>query len=164
MATFKYPHRNVNIPMDPDALAAARAAFNPGSGLQPMPSGPTDGKGSRREVRKGEWVDDRVINIGGPSSPSEDSPPEFPQQRDVPPAVYDPLKAYAITLAKPAVFAGRALSPAKSYTMTGDTCTEITTNYPGAIFDAVEIGDIPVHPDVAPSAATEQPPKAKKKA
>jgi hypothetical protein len=163
MATFKYPHRNVNMPMDPDALAAARSRFDPGTtGLQPMPSGPADGKGSRREVRKGEWIDDRVINIGGPSSPSKDSPPELPERRDVPPATYDPLKAYAVVLGKPATFAGRVLSPAKSYTMTGDTCTEITTNHPGAIIDVVEMGDIPVHPDATPSAAKAPEGKAKK--
>jgi hypothetical protein len=82
--------------------------------------------------------------------------------RDTPPATYDSTKVYSITLGKPAVFAGRVLSPAKTYQMTGDTCTQITTDYAGSIIDAVVLGDIPQSPDIEPSAAPES--KAKKKA
>jgi hypothetical protein len=153
--------------MDPKRVEAARERIlAPPRGAvpetQPTANG---GKGSRREVRKGEWVDDRVIVQGGPSSPSSDTPPEPPQQRGTPPASYDAAKVYSIVLGKPATFAGRVLSPAKAYQMTGETCTEVTTSHPGAIIDAVELGNIPTSPDIAPSA---QPPasdsKAKKKA
>ena len=75
------------------------------------------------------------------------------KRRDVPPASYDAAKVYQITLGKPAAFCGRVLSPAKSYQMTGDTCTQITTDHPGAIVDAVELGATPVNPDIAPSSA-----------
>jgi len=163
MATDKFPQRNVNMPMDPEAVEAARARLTPPRGYVPETMPPQNGKGSLREVRKGEWVDDRVIEIGGPSSPSKDSPPEFAQVRDTPPASYNAAKVYSIILGKPAVFCGRVISPAKAYQMTGDTCTTITTDYPGAIIDAVEVGDIPQSPDAAPSSA-EATGKAKKKA
>lgn len=163
MATDKFPQQNVNMPMDPARVEAARARLAPPRGAvaeMPMPQ-INGGKGSRREVRKGEWIDDRVIVQGGPASPSADSPPEPPKQRAAPPATYDQAKVYSIVLGKPAAFAGRVLSPAKTYQMTGATCADVSANYPGAIIDAVELGDVPTSPDIAPSAASE---KAKKKA
>jgi hypothetical protein len=163
MATDKFPQRNVNMPMDPDVVEAARARLAPPRSFVPETMPPANGKGSRREVRKGEWIDDRVIVIGGPSSPSTDSPPELPQRREAPPASYDPATTYSITLGKPAVFCGRVLSPAKIYQMTGDTCTQITTDYPGAIIDAVVLGSTPDNPDIAPSAAKTTQPAAKSK-
>jgi hypothetical protein len=155
MATDKYPQRNVNMPMDDEALAAARARLDPGStysgGSVPMPSAPQDGKGSRRQIRPGEWVDDRVIVIGGPASPSADTPPEWKKGGKTLPT-FDPVKAYQVTLGKACMFAGRILAPAKDYQMTGDTCLDPAVN--PCIVDAVELGDIPVPPDVAPSQAT----------
>jgi hypothetical protein len=162
MATDRYPQLNHNMPMDPKAVEAARARLAPPRSFVPETMPPANGKGSRREVRKGEWIDDRVIVIGGPSSPSSDSPPDMPTLRDTPPASYDPLKVYSIMLGKPATFAGRVLSPAKAYQMTGATCTTITTEHPGAIIDAVVLGDVPVNPDVAPSDISKPAPKAKK--
>jgi hypothetical protein len=163
MATDKFPQRNVNMPMDPRAVEAERhRRLAPPRGFTPETQPPHNGKGSRREVRKGEWFDDRVIEIGGPASPSSDTPPDVVEGRDTPPASYDPVKVYSITLGKPATFAGRVLSPAKSYQMTGDTCTTINADFPGAIIDAVVLGDIPQSPDSQPSVAPES--KAKKKA
>jgi len=166
MATEEFPQRNVNMPMDEAALAKARAALDPGSmgstsGTSgPMPNAPANGKGSRREVRKGEWIDDRVIQIGGPASPSEDSPPEWKKSdRAIPTFVAG--KVYQVTLGKACMFAGRVLSPAKSYQMTGETCLDPEVQ--PCIVDAVEIGDTPQKPDVAPSQA-EATGKAKKKA
>ena len=159
MATDRFPNQNVNMPHDPKAVQAARDRLVVGQGLpDQLPSQPANGKGSKREVRKGEWIDDRVINIGGPSSPSEDSPPELPSGRATPPATYDVTKVYQITLGKPAVFAGRMLSPAKLYQMTGEACTTISAS----IIDAVEVGVIPQDPDATPSATSDS--KAKKKA
>jgi len=149
MATDKYPNQNVNMPMDPGALAAARARSAP-KGIAPSyGNAPANGKGSRRQVGPKEWIDDRVHVMGGPVEPSADSPPELPQARDTPPASYDPTKVYQITLGKGAVHAGRMLSPGKSYRMVGAACTEVSA----AIIDAVELGDVPAQPDVAPSAA-----------
>jgi hypothetical protein len=152
MATDQYPQRNVNMPMDEDALAAARAKLDPGSpGPGPMPNAPHDGKGSRRQVRPGEWIDDRVIVIGGPASPSEDSPPDLkPSERALP--TFAAGKVYQVTLGKACTFAGRVLSPAKEYQMTGETCLDPEVQ--PCIVDAVELGDTPTSPDVAPSAAT----------
>ena len=101
MATDKFPQQNVNMPMDPKRVEAARERLlAPPRGALPETFTPqtNGGKGSRREVRKGEWIDDRVIEIGGPSSPSADTPPELPAQRDAPPGSYDPTKVYSITL------------------------------------------------------------------
>ena len=160
MATFDYPQRNVNMPMDEAAVEAARAKLNPGGVTgEALPSAPSNGKGSRREVRKGEWVDDRVIVIGGPASPSEDSPPELKKsERAIPTFVAG--KVYQVTLGKACIFAGRVLAPAKSYQMTGETCLDPEVQ--PCIVDAVELGDTPTSPDVAPSAAESG--KAKKKA
>lgn len=149
MATEKYPNQNVNMPMKQSAVDAARARLDPGRQEPTYESAPSNGKGSRRETRPGEWIDDRVIKTGGQASPSKDSPPDLSQGRGTPPATYDPAKFYQITLGKPIMFAGRMLSPAKVYQMTGDACTEIS----GAVIDAVELGDIPTNPDVAPSSA-----------
>jgi len=160
MATFEYPQRNVNMPMDEAAVEAARAKLNPGGVTgEALPSAPSNGKGSRREVRKGEWVDDRVIVIGGPASPSEDSPPELKKsERAIPTFVAG--KVYQVTLGKACIFAGRVLAPAKSYQMTAETCLDPEVQ--PCIVDAVELGDTPTSPDVAPSAAESG--KAKKKA
>lgn len=164
MATDKFPQRNVNMPMDPKAVESERQRrLAPPRTFVPETAPPANGKGSRREVRKGEWIDDRIIVIGGPSSPSTDSPPELPERRDAPPATYDAAKVYSIVLGKPAIFCGRVLSPAKAYQMTGDTCTQITTDHPGAIIDAVMLGDTPVNPDIEPSQAKTTQPAAKSK-
>ena len=151
MATEKYPQQNVNMPMDEGAVAAARARLTPARSFSAPPAA-ANGKGSRREVRPGEWIDDRRIEIGGPSSPSEDSPPELPGTKAAPPASYDPAKVYQIQLGKPAVHAGRTLSPGKLYMMNGASCTEIS----GSVLDAVEMGDVPADPDAQPSAAKQK--------
>jgi hypothetical protein len=147
MATEEYPNQNVNMPMKQSAVDKARARLDPGRQAPTYERSPSNGKGSRREVRPGEWIDDRVILIGGPSSPSKDSPPDILEGRGTPPATYDPAKAYQIKLGKPIMFAGRMLSPAKTYQMTGDACTEISA----AVIDAVELGDVPTDPDIEPS-------------
>jgi len=164
MATDKFPQQNVNMPMDPKRVEMARERLAPPRSFVPDTLMPQNGKGSRREIRKGEWIDDRVIPLdGGPASPSSDTPPPLAQVRDVPPATYDATKVYSIKLGKAATFAGRVLSPARDYRMTGETCTQINTDHPGAIMDAVVLGDLPVRPDTEPSAAPEAT-KAKKKA
>ena len=157
MATDRYPNRNVNMPLDQRAVDAARARLTPAM-PGPQQLVPFDGKGSRREVRKGEWIDDRVINIGGPASPSEDSPPEFKKSGRALPT-FTAGKAYQVTLGAPCIFAGRVLSPAKSYQMTGETCLD--PNVQPCIVDAVELGDTPVDPDVAPSPEAERAPQDK---
>lgn len=149
MATDKYPNQNVNMPMDPGALAAARARSAPKGVAPSYGNTPADGKGSRRQVGPKEWIDDRVHAPGLNALPSKDSPPELPETRGTPPATYDPTKVYQITLGKGAMHAGRMLSPGKSYQMVGAACTEVSA----AIIDAVELGNVPAHPDVAPSAA-----------
>jgi hypothetical protein len=146
MATEKYPNQNVNVPMKESAVAAARQRLDPGRAAPPTFES-TNGKGSRREVRPGEFIDDRRIVIGGPASPSKDSPPELPGTKGTPPATYDAAKVYEIQLGKTATFAGRLLSPGKTYQMAGYVCTELAA----AVIDAVEIGDIPVDPDAQPS-------------
>jgi len=148
MSTDKHPNQNVNMPMAQSRVDAARARLTPARAVPTYEGGGRDGKGSRREIRPGEFVDDRRIVIGGPSSPSKDSPPDVREGRNVP-ASYDPLKVYKVVLGLPAVFAGRTLSPGKSYQMRGDACTEVSAS----IIDAVELGDIPADPDVAPSGA-----------
>ena len=150
MATDQYPQRNVNMPMDEKALAHARAKLDPGV-PGPSDSGPynaPNGKGSRRQVRPGEWIDDRVIVIGGPASPSKDSPPEWKKSERALPT-FTAGKVYEVTLGKACLFAGRALAPAKSYQMTGETCLDPEVQ--PCIVDAVELGDTPQSPDVAPS-------------
>jgi len=151
MATDKHPNQNVTMPISPARLEAARARLDPGRAAAPKPA-PSNGNGSRREIRPGEWFDDRRIVIGGPSSPSKDTPPELSKEGRAVPASYDPLKVYSVTLGKSVVFSGRTLSPAKKYMMTGEACTEITA----AISDAVEVGDIPVDPDAQPSSVNKK--------
>ena len=73
MATDKFPQQNVNMPMSQDRVDAARAKLTPPRAGTQKPA-PSNGNGSRREVRPGEWFDDRRIEIGGPSSKSKDSP------------------------------------------------------------------------------------------
>lgn len=151
MATEKYPNQNVNVPMDEGAVQAARARMlRPHAGPSSFAPTPNDGKGSRRQVAPGMWIDDRVIVQGGPASPSNDSPPEPPKGRAAPPATYDPLKVYEIKLGKGVVFAGRMLAPGKTYLMQGAACTEVSA----AVIDAVELGLVPVDPDEQPSMAT----------
>lgn len=148
MATDKYPNQNVVMPMSKARLDAARARLDPGRAFAPLPTGPADGKGSRREIRQGEWIDDRKIDIGGPSSPSSDSPPELQKKSGkAVPASFDPLKVYSVTINKPVLFAGRMLTPGKSYIMAGYVCTEVKPS----IIEAVELGDVPVDPDSPPS-------------
>lgn len=153
MATKNYPQRNSVMPMAPAAIAAARAKLDPGrvAPVADMPSG----KGSRREVRRGEWIDDRKIVIGGPASPSKDSPPPAPDLKELP-ASYDPAKVYEIKVGSPAPYLGRLLTPGRSYKMTGDVCADPKVQ--PVIIDAVEIGDVPNPPDAG------QPAKAAKKA
>lgn len=163
MATQEHPNRNVNMPMDEAALKAARDRLDPGvPGPSQMPNAPS-GNGSRREVRRGEWVDDRVIVIGGPASPSEDSPPD-PRRSERALPTFTAGKVYQVTLGKACIFAGRVLAPAKAYQMTGETCLDPEVQ--PCIFDAVELGDTPSEPDVAPSSAVQdtKDTKAKKKA
>jgi hypothetical protein len=148
MATDKFPQQNVNMPMSQARVDAARARLTPPRAGAPKPA-PSNGNGSRREVRPGEWFDDRRIEIGGPSSKSKDSPPDGKAEGRAVPASYDPLKVYQVTLGKPVVFAGRMLAPGKMYQMVGAACAEITA----CIIDAVEIGDVPVDPDATPSVA-----------
>lgn len=152
MATDKHPNQNVNMPMSANALAAARARLGT-SGAGSPPLEPRDGKGSRREVRPGEWINDRKIILNDlKGSRASDSPPEWDKKDErAVPASFDPLKAYSVTLAKGVVFCGRMLSPGKIYQMQGEACTEIVTASPGSILDAVEIGDVPVDPDAQPS-------------
>jgi len=145
MATEKYPNQNVNIPYPQAAVDRARARLAPGRNVPTFES--PNGKGSRREVRPGEWLDDRRIVIGGPASPSKDSPPELPAVRGTPPASYDVTKVYSIKLGKGIMFAGRMLSPGKEYQMTGEACTTVSS----AVIDAVELGSIPADPDSQPS-------------
>lgn len=163
MATDKYPQRNHNIPMDDGAVEAARARLNPGvSGTQGnYPNTPSDGKGSRRQIRPGEWVDDRVINIGGPASPSsvDDPSPEWKKSDRALPT-FDPAKVYQVTLGKSCIFAGRVLSPSMSFQMTGDTCLD--PNVQPCIVDAVELGPVPQDPDAPPSEGRSEGRKSKK--
>lgn len=148
MATDKYPQQNVNMPMSKTRVAAARARLDPGRVGPPMQALPTDGKGSRREIRPGEWIDDRKIQIGGPSSKSSDLPPEPPKKNaKAVPSSFDPNKVYSVNLFKPVMYSGRMLTPGKDYQMAGYVCTEITAS----IINAVELGAVPVDPDSAPS-------------
>lgn len=146
MATDQYPNRNVNVPMKPSAVNAARARLDPGRTSTPRPiSG--DNRGSRRQVRPGEWIDDRVIELNRRASPSKDSPPELPGSRATPPSSYDITKVYKVTLGKPAEFSGRILAPGKEYEMVGAAAESIKAS----IVDAVELGDIPADPESFPS-------------
>jgi hypothetical protein len=155
MATNEFPTRNINYPMDPKAVERARARLDPGQFAAQFTVAPADGKGSRREVRQGEWVDDRVIKMGGPSSPSEDSPPEI-DLKATPKAIptFVAGKVYSVTLGKACTFAGRVLSPAADYTMTGETCNDPVVK--PCITDAVLLGDTPQDPNIAPSLAISQ--------
>ena len=149
MATNRYPNQNVNMPINRGAVQAARNRNVPESSGRQMQLAPQNGKGSRREIGNGEWIDDRVIDIGGPASPSEGGPePTMNRvaERAVPTS-YNPGKVYSVRLSKPAEYAGRTLPPAAEYMMVGTACTEITD----AIYDAVEVGDVPVDPDSEPS-------------
>lgn len=147
MATEKFPQRNAVMPMSPDRVAAARAKLDPGrvAPVQDVPSG----NGSRREVRRGEWIDDRKIVIGGPATPSKHNPPPLPDKRELP-ASYDPAKTYEVKLGSPAPYLGRLLNPGRSYKMTGDVCAD--PKIQPAIIDAVELGATPNPPDIVPPA------------
>jgi len=150
MATEKYPHQNVNMPMDPRRVAAMRNRDVVAGVSPPIIVVTGSGNGSLRQIGNGEWIDDRVIDHGyfGPVEPSagDDRRPELPSRRDVP-ASYDPTKVYEIKLKAPVQFAGRWLDPTMEILMQGADCTGIADS----IIDAVEVGDIPVYPDTAPS-------------
>jgi hypothetical protein len=148
MATDKYPNQNVNVPMKPSAVAAARARMlSPALGdTRPPTPPPHGGKGSQREIGPGQWIDDRVINASMRASPSKDSPPELPEERAIP-ATFDPTKVYEVVLGKSVEIDGRWRSPSNSYQMVG----AVAEANRAAIIDATELGDIPTEPDVAPS-------------
>jgi hypothetical protein len=146
MATKNFPQRNNVMPMNPDAVAAARAKLDPGK-VAPVMDVPS-GNGSRREVRKGEWVDDRKIIIGAKPTASPHSPPPLPELKELP-ASYDPAMVYQIQLGSPVPYLGRLLSPGRSYKMTGDVCADAKIQ--PAIVDAVEIGPVPNPPDAGPT-------------
>jgi hypothetical protein len=160
MATERYPQRNVNMPMDPGAVEAARQRGVPNVSAVTAFTGPADGNGSRRQSANGEWIDDRRIVMDGPASPSADSPPEVEERergvKGTPPASYDPTKVYKVKLGKPSTHAGRVLSADADYQMTGATCTEVAAATSGAIIDAVELGPVPADPNVAPSLAVSE--------
>lgn len=147
MATEKYPQRNHNIPMRDDEVNAARQVLDPGSG-GPVQA-PVSGRGSKRDVRPGEWVDDRIIQIGGPASPSEGKARKLfgADGRALP--TFESGKVYAVKLGKPCMFAGRMLSPSMSFEMTGDTCNDPVVG--PCIAEAEYVGDLMVQPDAAPS-------------
>ena len=119
----------------------------PGAASTRCPCRLLGGKGSRREIRPGEWIDDRVIDIGSmKASPSEGVIPVFPEQRAIP-ATFDPLKVYAVTLARSVQIDGLWRSPSASYEMVGAVAEANRAD----IADATELGDIPVDPDAQPS-------------
>lgn len=153
MATERFPNRNVNIPMDPKAVEAARERANPGYpglrsvGTPAQAPAPADNKyGSKRVVRPGEWIDDRSLKLGGPASPSKDSPPPLVKQGQVP-SSYDAHKVYDIKLFKSVSYAGRNLSPAFNYKMAGHVAEKISAS----ILSAVEVDSGPVAADAPPS-------------
>lgn len=152
MATDKYPNQNVNMPIPPARLEALRSRLAP-PGAPPPSYPPAHGGGSRRQVRPGEWVDDRTVEIGGPASPSSDTPPPFPEgwdekgQRKGKSVVYNDTFVYNVILFKACVVDGRMLSPAKSYQMVGGVLNTITDS----VLRADSIADIPQDPDAPPS-------------
>lgn len=155
MATKKFPQRNVVMPMNPADVTAARARHSvsksaPGDGYRPA-----DGKGSKREVRKGEWIDDRVIDPNAPPTKFAGSgtPPPLPEGREVP-ASFDPAMVYEVTLGSAVPYAGRVLSPAKLYSMNGAVCA-LPTIQP-AIVNAVLLGPIPAPPVTAAKATAKK--------
>jgi len=150
MATKKHPNQNVKMPMDKEAVDAARARAMLLGGV-PRPYNEqkaVNGQGSRRQTGKGEWVDDTVIEFDKPGLPSKDSPPVWDKKDErAVPGSYDPLMAYSVTLGTSIEYAGRMLGPGKEYIMKGEVCTSLSA----AIIDAVEMGPIPVDPDAQPS-------------
>lgn len=146
MATDKYPQRNVNYPFSKEALDAVRSRLTPPVTQFSHVAPPSGGKGSRREVRPGEWIDDRVIVIDGPATPSDESRVEPKRETRALP-VFSTTKVYSVMLAKPVQQDGQWLSPAISYEMVGAVCIAVSAS----ILDAVEIGDIPFDPDAPPS-------------
>lgn len=148
MATNEYPQRNINYPFTKDALAAARARLAPKMTQNVQTPIPSGGKGSLREVRKGEWIDDRVIDPNGPASPSDEGRQE-PKRESKALPTFSNTKVYSVELSKPVLQDGQWLKPAISYQMVGAVCASIS----GSILDATELGDIPVDPDVEPTAA-----------
>ena len=145
MATKKFPQRNVVMPMNREDVAAARSSRFPVSKSAPGDTyRPSDGKGSKREVRKGEWIDDRVINPHAVTKfAGSGTPPPLPEGREVP-ASFDPAMVYEVTLGSAVPYAGRVLSPAKLYSMNGAVCA-LPTIQP-AIVNAVVLGPIPAPP------------------
>jgi hypothetical protein len=153
MATKKFPQRNVVMPMNPEDVAAARAGRFPVSRSAPGESyRPADGKGSKREVRRGEWVDDRVIDPHTVTKfAGSGTPPPLPEGREVP-ASFDPALVYEVTFGSAVPYLGRVLSPAKLYSMNGAVCA-LPTIQP-AIVNAVELGPIPGPPAKQAAKAT----------
>jgi hypothetical protein len=143
MATKRFPQRNVVMPMNPEHVAAARARLDISRSSPGIIIQPADGKGSRREVRKGEWIDDRVINHGAAPTPFAGSPtpPPLPDLKELP-ASYDPAMVYDIKFGSAVPYLGRIFNPGKSYQMNGAVCA-LPTIQP-AIIDAVLVGPIPV--------------------
>jgi hypothetical protein len=148
MSTDKYPNRNVNYPYTKAQVDAATARLIPqGNDSSPPSPAPFNGKGSRRQVRPGEWIDDRTYQIGGPATPSKESPPELPPRRERALPTFEDDKVYTVTLSKGAMFSGRMLAPGKAYQMAGYAATEVIDS----IESAELLGDIPDDPDAPPS-------------
>lgn len=150
MATDKYPNQNINYPAIPSRVAAARARLihSTVGALAPYSPPPQDGRGSRREIRPGEWVDDRIIKHDAVRAwASPESPPELKPEKRLAPGSFDPQKVYSVQLSKAAVFAGRMLPPGDEYIMAGYAAAAVAD----AIVSATMLGDIPADPDVEPS-------------
>ena len=130
------------MPMKPSAVDAARARLDPGGPALPsglLPSAP-NGKGSRREVRKGEWIDDRVIEIGGPSSPSKEFAAGDRRRMNGRSRTFTAGMVYQVVLGKSCVSAGRALRPGKDLPDGGASLLRDPEVQP-CIIDAVELGE-----------------------
>lgn len=161
MATDRFPQRNATMPMSEERIRAARAKLDPGH-ASPANYPASDGKGSRREIRKGEWLDDRVITPNARPTPSPHNPPPLPDKRELP-ASYDPAMVYNVKFGSPCQYVGRVMNPGRSYKMTGNVCAD--PNVQPKIIDAVLIGPTPAPPDVGPTTAKNvAPTTAKKKA
>ena len=141
MATDRYPNRNVNMPIPEGRLAAARARTGAGRAphYMPMTLPPGGGKGSKRETRPGEWIDDRVIDLNAPIEPSKETPPEPPEPSQRVTGGVGDDKVYNVKLSKPAMYAGRMLSPGKDYVMAGYVVNDVADS----VLTIEEIGDLP---------------------
>lgn len=156
MATDKYPNRNAELPVDPKAVERARETLAPRSAgegeaaaladqtmagpgaeenarrLRRASAGET--RAAMREGRVGERTDTRgAIEIGGPSSPSEDSPPEVSRKRKAAPAMtFEPEALYNVELSKAVEIDGRMRSPGRRYQMNGATAQAVRDSIHGA--------------------------------